>query len=424
MAFLIDRSEDDGALAVTERHRGTEIERVPSQRIVRSAAFPCAEILADASPRVTVYRDIGQIGDRWRQFEAGAHATPYQHYDWTSAYAETIGAFMRLETIAAVLESEAGATLLILPLSTRRQYGLRVAERVGGDHANFYMPLFAPEILKRLTPGVCRLILQQVARQAAIDVFSSVNQPVTWLGLPNPFAALGGSPSPSPGFRRDYNFTAEQTFSVILSSESRKKVRKKERLLTEIGPLMYCQAESETQVDAIVEAFLEQKAARLRQKNVTDPFRDEATRAFLRTGALRGLSAGRPAIELYALYLGDAIVATFGGTSDGRRFCGMFNSFCMDPEISKWSPGDLLLLHVIEHQCRRGLATFDLGVGAAPYKLMICDSQEELVDLLVPATPAGSVYTTAVRAARRAKQMAKHAWQRYSAEPELPAPRP
>jgi CelD/BcsL family acetyltransferase involved in cellulose biosynthesis len=419
MAFLVDRSKDVGGFAVERPHR-TESGRMPSAAC-GSTGSPYLETLADANPRVTVYRDIGELAERWRQFEADAHATPYQHYDWISAYAETIGAFMRLETIAGVVENQAGDTLLMLPLSVKRQYGVRVAERVGGDHANFYMPLFAPEIVEGLTSSTCRTILQQLAREADIDAFNFVNQPMTWLGRPNPFAALGGSASPSHGFKRDYSFTAEQTFSVILSSESRKKVRKKERLLTEIGALRYRRAGSEAEVDAIVEAFLQQKAARLRQKNVANPFQDEATRAFLRSGALRGLSCGKPAIELYALYLGDAIIATFGGTSGGRRFCGMFNSFSMDREISKWSPGDLLLLHVIEDQCRRGLATFDLGVGAAPYKLMVCDSQEELIDVLVPATPAGAVYTTSVRAARRAKRMAKQSWQSYLAEPELAA---
>jgi CelD/BcsL family acetyltransferase involved in cellulose biosynthesis len=243
-----------------------------------------------------------------------------------------------------------------------------------------------------------------VARAASIDAFKLIKQPKKWQGRPNPFADLGATLSPSCAFKRDFTFAPEKVLSVLLSSESRKKLRKKERLLSEIGVLSYRQARSEDEVDAILAAFLEQKAARCREKHVVHPFGDESTRAFLRTAALRGLAAGKPAIELYGLYLGDAIVATFGGTSDGRRFCGMFNSFSMDPNIAKWSPGDLLLLNVIERQCRCGVATFDLGIGAAPYKLMVCDAQEELVDLFLPATAAGAVYTASARGLRLAKR--------------------
>lgn len=58
-----------------------------------AAATPANPAAARRDPvaRVAVHSDLARIAPFWRQFQAGAVATPYQRFDWVRAFAETIG---------------------------------------------------------------------------------------------------------------------------------------------------------------------------------------------------------------------------------------------------------------------------------------------------------------------------------------------
>ncbi|CAH1659990.1 CelD/BcsL family acetyltransferase involved in cellulose biosynthesis [Hyphomicrobiales bacterium] len=356
---------------------------------------------------VRIHRDVGAIVDLWREFGTRAAGTPYQMVDWVMAYANTLGQANTETLIVATVEDTAGELVLLLPLSLRRHNATTVATLPGGKQANFHMPLFDAAALPLLDKAACLHILHEIARTAGtIDVFAFSNQPADWQGTPNPFVNLGGHRSPSPGFKRNLDFPPDKTAHVLHGGETRKKMRKKERRLSEIGVLDYRRVEDPAEAAKVLDAFLDQKGLRFQQKHINNPFADPAAIAFLQCGSER-IGNREPAIELYALLVGDRIIATFGGTSAGTRFCGMFNSFSTEDDVIKASPGDLLLTYVIETQCRRGLATFDLGVGEAPYKLVVCDKIEELMDTYMPVSLKGQAYGLADGGLRAAKRWVK-----------------
>ncbi|CAH1671849.1 CelD/BcsL family acetyltransferase involved in cellulose biosynthesis [Hyphomicrobiales bacterium] len=367
--------------------------------------------LAPAASRVLgavrIHRDVAAIADLWRDFGTRAAGTPYQMFDWVMAYADTLGRANGETLIVATVEDTAGDLVLLLPLALRRDKATIVATLPGGKQANFHMPLFDPTAIPLLDKAACVNILHEIARTAGtIDVFAFSNQPADWQGIPNPFASLGGHRSPSPGFKRDLDFPPDKTAHVLHGGETRKKMRKKERRLSEIGVLDYRRVIDPLESTRVLDAFLDQKGLRFQQKHINNPFADPAAIAFLKRGSEQ-MGNREPAIELYALTVGDRIIATFGGTSAGTRFCGMFNSFSTEDDVIKSSPGDLLLTYVIETQCRRGLATFDLGVGEAPYKLVVCDKIEELTDTYMPVSLKGQAYGLADGGMRAAKRWVK-----------------
>ncbi|MBS7698839.1 GNAT family N-acetyltransferase [Chelatococcus sp. YT9] len=356
---------------------------------------------------VRIHRDVAAIAGLWREFGTRAVGTPYQMYAWVMAYADTLGRANMETLIVATVEDTAGELVMLLPLALRRHKSTTVATLPGGKQANFHMPLFDPDALPLLDGAACRKILNEIAHATgSIDVFAFSNQPAEWQGIPNPFASLGGHRSPSPGFKRDLDFPPDKTAHVLHGGETRKKMRKKERRLSEIGVLDYRRVEDPVEAAKVLDAFLDQKGLRFQQKHINNPFANPAAIAFLQRGSER-IENQEPAIELYALTVGDRIIATFGGTSAGTRFCGMFNSFCTEDDVIKSSPGDLLLTYVIETQCRRGLATFDLGVGEAPYKLVVCNKIEELTDTYLPVSLKGQAYGLADGGMRAAKRWVK-----------------
>src|SRR5215203_7021763 len=202
-----------------------------------------------------------------------------------------------------------------------------------------------------------------------------------------------------------------------LSKDARKKLRQKDKKLRERGPVVHRVAGTSAEIAPILSAFLTQKRDRFRATRIPDPFADAATQSFLERACLAGLSEARPAIELHALTMGERVLATFGAAVDATRCCGMFTSFDADPEIARSSPGELLMLEVIRHQCAEGRRVFDLGVGEARYKSSLCDEVEELVDVSLPVTARGHLYVAAFGGFLRLKRLVKQTpwlWQGFT----------
>ena len=139
---------------------------------------------------------------------------------------------------------------------------------------------------------------------------------------------------------------------------------------------------------------------------IDDPYADPAIRAFLAAAT----DGERPAVEIHALVLEATgrVLATFGGAVDDARYSGMMTAFDADPEIARFSPGDLLLHHLVRDQTARGRRAFDLGVGEARYKASICDETIPLVAVMLPVTLRGHAYglvaTRLTRLKRRIKR--------------------
>jgi CelD/BcsL family acetyltransferase involved in cellulose biosynthesis len=113
-------------------------------------------------------------------------------------------------------------------------------------------------------------------------------------------------------------------------------------------------------------------------------------RRFIEAAGTERLADGQPLIELYALSVDDIIVATMGGIVGGGRFCAMFNSI-IHGRFAVESPGERLILRLVQTCCERGVDTFDLGIGEAAYKNLICSDAEPLFDSFIPLSPAGQL---------------------------------
>ena len=349
----------------------------------------------------------------WRRLEADPASiqTPYQRFDWTKAYLQATG---RLDDARiAILRDGEGRVRLLLPLVVRREYGLRVARTVGDTHANYHMPLFASREAAATPHGDILSALIRAGQSAGIDLYALPHQPRTWEGVDNPLAAAG-EPEASDGYGLTLGSDPEATVRRVFSADARKKLRSKEKRLIEAkGPLAYRRAETPEEAAGFLAAFYAQKAARFAAMGIADPYADPSIRAFLAEAA----SGPNPAVELYALTLAEdgRVLATFGGAVSGSRFSGMMTAFDADPEVAKFSPGDLLVQHLVHDQTALGRRGFDLGVGEARYKASICDETISLVQTFVPVTLAGRAYGTLRQGLTRAKRRIKRDPRLYAA---------
>jgi CelD/BcsL family acetyltransferase involved in cellulose biosynthesis len=210
---------------------------------------------------------------------------------------------------------------------------------------------------------------------------------------------------------RAYTGELQSDFEALLKermgANSRKKLRQKERQLAALGPVGFQRARTSAEIDQVLAAFFAQKAARMREQGLSNAFDAAGVKEFTRAAA-HGIDpdTGEPVIELYALWVGGKIIATFGGIVADGRFSGMFNSIA-GAEFRNCSPGELLLANVIRMCCERGLQKFDLGIGDAAYKQVYCRDAETLYDSVIPITAAGQVAAPLWRAGLAVKGKVK-----------------
>jgi CelD/BcsL family acetyltransferase involved in cellulose biosynthesis len=350
--------------------------------------------------------DLAAVEALWRRLETDPASlqTPYQRFDWVRAYLQATGQLGSARIV--VLRDANGRVRMLLPFTERRAFGLRLARTIGGTHANFHMPLFATRDAAAIPHGNVIAALNRAGRAAGIDVFALTHQPRMWEGAENPLAATG-EPEASDAYGLMLGPDPDATARRVLSADARKKLRSKEKRLVEAcGAVVYRRAETAEEASRFLSAFFAQKAARFAAMGVADPYADPAIRAFLAAA----VSGADPAIEIHALCLAESgrVLATFGGAVSERRFSGMMTAFDADPSVSRFSPGDLLLQHLVRDQTARGRRGFDLGVGEARYKASICDETIDLVETIVPVTLRGRSYRivrqSLVRAKRRIKR--------------------
>ncbi len=349
--------------------------------------------------RVETHDDLSQLAAQWRVLQSSGMATPYQTYDWIRAWSDALSAPLGIKPLIVTGHDSRGRMIALLPLGVRSRRGVTCGIFLGGKHANMNMGVFEPQAMSGLSADDLGFMLRNVAERHTIDLFHFENQPCAWLGRDNPLLKLPHQASASSAWKTTLMPDGEEMIRGLMSSESRKKLRHKEKKLGENGPVSFLETRNVSEVEAVLSAFYAQKAARFRAMGVADPFADGHVRAFLHAGATGGIAEGKQSISLFAMRLGERIVSVFGGAIHQGRFTGMFTSFDGDPVVARYSPGDLLLLHLVKMMCARGLTSFDLGTGDASYKTDYCKTEEPLFDSFLPMTPTGQVAAAGMRCA-------------------------
>ncbi len=376
------------------------------ETMTRRFAWPARGRARDARWRVEVAADVESASRAWLSLEMSGLSTPYQTLGWQRAALATLHAG---DTPCIVtIRDPAGETQALIPFVVTRRAGLRVASFPGGKHANYNMGLFTERASAELTAGDMRQALAKAAKAAGVDLYLLRNQPETWRGFSNPLALMPRQRSASAAWRADLSADADAFVASLMSSESRKKLRHKERKLGEIAPVSYVEAATADEAQTLLAAFLNQKRDRFAAMRVRNPFEDAAVRSFLERAAVQPLAGGPPApVSLFGLKVGERVAAVFGGIAHGGRFSGMFTSFNAAPDLARHSPGDLLILHLVRTMCARGFAAFDLGVGDAAYKADYCRVREELFDSVLPMSVKGRAAALAISNALRLKTAIK-----------------
>ncbi len=369
---------------------------------------PASIIPSRTVARIEIFDSLEAAYPAWLQLEAaGALMTPYQRFDWIALWHQHVSGPCGIEPVIIVGRDALGAPVFLLPLARRRKGPLSIACFFGGRHANLNAGLWRRDVATAMTETELRAILTEAAASRGIDLLRLMSQPAQINGVANPLALIPHQQTPDDVFAATLSGgTGDEVLRACLSSSMRGRLRTKERKLQELPGYRYMIAATAGDSMRYLDAFLAQKAAQLAAQGISNIFDDDQVVAFLRAACVHGLDTGKPVIELHALECDAEVIAVFGGVSDGRRLSCMINAYT-NSEAGRWSPGLVLMTHLISHCGDAGIPTIDLGAGYAQYKTFFCKEQEHTFDTILGVSPLGRMAAPAVTTSLRMKRWIK-----------------
>jgi len=376
------------------------------------AALPALVADAAARPRTTgvagldILHDLEAAEPIWRLFEDRHQLlTPYQRFDFLSAWQREVGARHGLRPFILVAHDGERRPLLLLPLAIRRQLGVDTARFMGGKHANFNMALCDREFAASATIADLHTVISALRAQGGADLLVLCQQPKHWRDLPNPLAMLPHQASANdcplllmpPGTAPD----------ALISPSLRRRLQGKERKLRQLKGYRHHLATSDDDIRRLLDWFFATKPMRMAEQKLPNVFAKPGVEPFIRHACLTRLPDGGRVIDLHALECDDEVIAIFAGIADGHRISMMFNTYTISAH-SRLSPGLILTRMIVDHYAKRGFRELDMGVGADGYKNSFCKSDEPIFDSFIPLSLRGVIAAAAMSGLTRAKYLVKH----------------
>jgi CelD/BcsL family acetyltransferase involved in cellulose biosynthesis len=357
--------------------------------------------------RVEIFHDFASAAPAWDRLTAqGASTTPFCRRDWIEVWHRHVGAPNGLRPLICVARDEFDEPLFLLPLAYRPGRIFTVARYFGGAHSQLNMGVWRRDAVA-VTAQDINSVFAIIAEQHGVDLFLLLNQPASWDGRRNPLAHLAHQTSPDEVFSVDFRGeTGEQVFKTRLKPALRGVLKSKEKKLAKLDGYRYFRATTAAEAERLLAAFLAQKAGHFKAQGVLNVFAKPGVAAFLRAACLDGIASGSPAIELHAIEGGGEVLAVMGGTAGPHRFSAMFNSYTLS-EHARWSPGLILIAHMVRHCADRGLASYDLGAGYAAYKRFFCKTVDPLFDSFLSFSERGHAVAAGYRCGFAAKRWIK-----------------
>lgn len=312
---------------------------------------------------------------------------PYNQFVWAKAWHRSFGT----EYIGLLIVKD-DVPYWFMDFEIVEKSGLRIARNIGESHANFHFPVRNPhaEAWTEADAQEFKMCLLDVLKQHKIDALECNNQLESYCGVENPLLQLTKRTAMDELLYAKLMPDFEAFAQAVRGGSGRKRDRKQDRLLHEIGEWHCFEPLADDKRKAILLTFFDQKKMRLHHKGIADVFSDPRIQTFFLELSAQSHEDQYPYLRLCALYMDDKIIATSGSISNGVHCSGIFNSFDLSI-ASEASPGLSLQRFEIETLCNNSIHYFDMGAGDARYKRSWLKDSWPMHSFIIPVTFKGRI---------------------------------
>ena len=346
--------------------------------VTSTAAMPAVKVFsakgADAQAGLAAYAALAG---------SGLHS-PAQSPIWISNWIAKV----QPDYLIATLQ-RGGQPALAIALEVVRSGPFRVARFMGGRHANGNFPAMTQAFAASATAADIKDLTEAIGRaRPDIDMIALERLASDIGGVSNPLLGLQHVPSPNVSLAIDLAGGFDAMLGRTSGKRKRKKHRSQTRKFEAVGTFRRITAGSESEVNALLDAFFAMKEVRFQKMGIANVFAEPEVKSFFRSIFAEALKEQKPSFVLNALEVAGKIRAVTGSSLCGDRLICEFGAISED-DLAGASPGEFLFFDNIQQACQDGFAVYDFSVGDEPYKRLWCDLEIRQFDVLAPLTAKG-----------------------------------
>jgi CelD/BcsL family acetyltransferase involved in cellulose biosynthesis len=356
----------------------------------------------------SLHTDLPSIEREWRHLERHGDCTPFQTFEWLSAWQRHIGARESVRP-AIIAGRRAADVLFLLPLAVVRGTFTRRLTFLGQELCDYNAPLLARDFASNVARDDFLALWREALRliQSAPglrhDTIVLEKMPKTIGAQPNPMLALEVNLNPSGAYETVLSDNWETYYAEKRSSATRRRDRTKLKKLGELGPVRFADPEDAGEIAHTLETLIVQKGKSFARMGVPNLFARAGHTEFF-----RDIATSSPGlVHLSRLDVGGTWAAINLGLTFGDAYYHVLASYD-DGEASRFGPGAAHLRELLRYAIARGCKRFDFTIGDEPYKRDWCETEQQLFDHSSAATLRGLPATALALAWRRAKRAIKH----------------
>ncbi len=347
---------------------------------------------APANLSLAFYDEFAAVEAQWRRFERVADCTPFQTFDWLSAWQRQVGQRDGVIPVIAVASFANGDIAFLLPLGIERK---RLARRLcwlGQDVNDYNAPLVARDFSQRVTAEGFRAAWDELRarlqreKRLRHDWIELEKMPQTVGGQINPFFHLALAANPSGAHFAQLGADWKSFYYDKRSSATRRRDRAKRKHLSQFGEISFVTSADAEESRRTLEVLMEQKNRLLAQRGIADMFARSGWREFFLDVAAN--PATRRLVHVSRVQIGTTCAAANLGVIFGDTYYHVLASYD-DGALAHYGPGALHLRELLAYAIGRGLKRFDFTIGDEPYKLEWSDTNVSLGDYTAAATWRG-----------------------------------
>ena len=358
--------------------------------------------------RLSVHNDLSAVEQDWRRFEQTADCTPFQTFDWLSAWQRHVGSLNDI-TPAIVIARRGEEILLLLPLAVQANGATRRLTFLGDDLCDYNAPLLAPNFTTLAPASVASLWrdirkLVQATPGLRHDTILLEKMPEKIGGQPNPMLALNVQLNPSSAYETGLGVDWEEFYSAKRSSATRRRDRTKLKRLGQLGPIKFVNPDTSAELALSLDVLIQQKSRAFGRMGVPNLFARPGYVPFYQE--LATTPRFRSLVHLSRLDVGPTWAALNLGLTFRDCYFHILASYD-EGEVARFGPGAAHLRELLRYAIGRGLKRFDFTIGDESYKRDWCEGEQQLFDYSAAASLRGWPATALSLGWRRAKRVIK-----------------
>jgi len=341
--------------------------------------------------RIRIATSLEAVEGAWRALEGSAFCTPFQSYDWLSAYLQAADTAAGHE-IAIVVVWSKNKLRMIVPFALERRWGTSHLRWLGHDVNDYNAPIIDLTWARTLTSDDMRIIWSRIlAELPPVDYVHIQRQPALLEGCLNPFGHLAATSDTCRAYAVAFAGPWPEAYAALRSAKSRRRLREKMKRLGKSGRVRLRRVRRQSEQRAVLHRLVSWKSRQLQASGDRNPFGGGRFERFL---AAANTAAGPHAVpRLFVLEVDATIVAAalcLAGRSDLNLFITAH-----DPEMfQQCSPGTLMMIKLMEITARSGRRVFDFSCGDESYKRDWNANAMQLVVTQWPLSLKGHVVKT------------------------------